>query len=226
MSSFVVFLNHWWNLPFLVMLLLVAAYFVLQLVGLVGHGGGDHDVATDSDADSQAAAHGPHAGGGDTVHDVLAFFGVGRVPFMIVWVTLFLFAGFTGLIVNRVVYLSFGGAAPGWLFPVSLGAALAVGLAGVRVFARAAARLVDVGGHGATAKHELVGKLGVVASAALDARFGEVRVHDGKDEILVHGRLQEGEAPLQRGARVVIVDYDAPSELYWVTGSPDIDAAA
>jgi hypothetical protein len=145
---------------------------------------------------------------------------------MVVWVTLFIFAGFTGLIVNRVVWLRLGGVAPAWLFPVALGAALLVGLAGVRVFARAAARLVDVGGHGSTTKQELIGKLGVVASATLDARFGEVRVHDGKDEILVHGRLRDGEAALVRGVRVVVVDYDTESELYWVTASPDIDAAA
>ena len=30
------FLNHWWNLPFLVMLGLVAVFFVLQTLGLVG----------------------------------------------------------------------------------------------------------------------------------------------------------------------------------------------
>ncbi len=211
-SSFLDFLDHWWNLPFLVMLLLVAVYFVLQLVGLAGHAG-DHD------ADA-------HDGGSDAWHGLLAFFGVGRVPFMVVWVTLFLFAGFTGLLVNRLAYLHFGGVAPAWLFPVALGAALVVGLAGVRVFARAAARFVDVGGHGSTSRLELVGKLGVVASAELDARFGEVRVHDGKDEILVHGRLQVGDAPLARGARVVVIDYDATHELYWVASSPDIDAAA
>ena len=51
-------------------------------------------------------------------------------------------------------------------------------------------------------------------------------MHDGKDEILVHGRLQAGDAPLARGARVVVIDYDATRELYWVASSPDIDAAA
>jgi hypothetical protein len=217
MSSFLAFLNHWWNLPFLVMLLLVAVYFVLQLIGLVG-AVGDHDIDHDVDHDHDGGHHVEH----HFWHDVLGFFGVGRVPFMVVWVTLFLFAGFTGLIVNRVVYLRAGGSAPAWLFPVALVVAVVVGLTGVRVFARAAARLVDVGGGGSTAKRDLVGKLGVVASATLDTRFGEVRVHDGKTEILVHGRVQEGEAPLARGARVVIVDFDGGSELYWVAASPEM----
>src|SRR5262245_7890440 len=108
MSSFLTFLNHWWNLPYLVMLLLVAVYFVLQLVGIAGHAGDhDHDAHPDVDSD---------ADGSDTWHSLLAFFGVGRVPFMVVWVTFFLFGGFTGLIVNRLIYLSAGGSAPAWLF--------------------------------------------------------------------------------------------------------------
>jgi Protein of unknown function (DUF1449) len=216
-SSFLAFLNHWWNLPFLVMLLLVAAYFVLQLIGLAGHGGMDHDAHPDADADAHVE--------GDTWQSLLAFFGVGRVPFMVVWITLFLFAGFTGLIVNRLVYLSHGGRAPAWLFPLALVVALVVGALGVRLFSRVAARLVDVGGDGATSKQQLVGKLGVVASAKLDGRFGEVRIHDGRDEILVHGHLAPGEAALARGARVVVIDYDAQREMYEVSSSPDMDVA-
>ncbi len=189
--------------------------------------GPDHDAPGQLHHDT--GSHDVQHGAGDAWHDVLAFFGVGRVPFMVVWVTLFIFAGFTGLIVNRVVYLNLGlgegGAAPVWMFPAWLVAALVVGFVGVRFFARAAARLVDVGGNGSTSKKQLVGRFGVVASGSLDARFGEVRVHDGKDEILVHGRLQDGEAALARGARVVLVDYDDASDLYWVTISPDVDAA-
>lgn len=48
--SFVAFLNHWWNLPFLVMLGLCGVFFVLQAIGLLG-GDADHDVDTDTDVD-------------------------------------------------------------------------------------------------------------------------------------------------------------------------------
>jgi membrane protein implicated in regulation of membrane protease activity len=219
MSSFIAFLNHWWNLPFLVMLALVAIFFVLQLFGAVHH---HHDAHVDHDHDvhhEHDAAHVQH----DGAADFLAWLGVGRVPFMVVWVTLCVFAGFTGLILNRVFYLS--GAMSGGMFVLSLGAALVVGLAGVRVFARAASRLVRLDERGATSKHELAGRAGIVASAVLDGRHGEVRVHDGAHEILVHGKLQAGETALKRGDKVVLVDYDAATELFWVTASPDSDAA-
>ena len=64
------FFNHWWNLPYLIMLGLVAAFFLLQIIGLIGDAGDhdidhDHDVDVDgggggdADADADADAHAP-----------------------------------------------------------------------------------------------------------------------------------------------------------------------
>jgi hypothetical protein len=221
--GFLPFLNHWWNLPFLVMLGLVGVFFVLQLVGLAGHDA-DHDLDADHDVDADADHDADADGGGGGWHEVLGFFGVGHVPFMVVWVTLFIFTGFAGVFFNRVMFVRALGDYPGWFFAVSLAAALVVGLTAVRLFSRVAGRLVDVGGKGATAKRELAGKLGIVASAQVDQSFGEVRVQDGRgNEILVHGRLAEGEPPSVRGAKVVLVDYDADKGLFWVTACPELE---
>jgi hypothetical protein len=59
----------------------------------------------------------------------------------------------------------------------------------------------------------------VVASATVDAGFGEIRVSDrAKNEMLVHGRLQGGPA-LARGRQVVLIDYDEAKELFVVEAS-------
>jgi hypothetical protein len=183
--GFFQFLNHWFNLPYLVMLGLVAAFFLLQLVGLVGHDGDadvDHDVDADADGDADADAD------GGALHGTLSFLGVGRVPFMVVWGSLFIFAGFAGIFFTRI----------------------SVRLAG---------KLVDTGGRGSARKHELVGTIGVVASATVDARFGEIRVSDrARNEMLVHARLQDG-PPLARGQAVVLIDYDEGKELFIVEPS-------
>jgi hypothetical protein len=159
------FLNHWWNLPYLVMLGLVAVFFVLQMLGMLG-GGGHHDadVSTDTDVDADVdhdvdvdADHDIDADHDvDADHDadtpdvtwqvVLSFFGLGRVPIMVVWVTLFIFTGFTGIFVNSSLYVNHDGTYPGWGLAASLGIALAVGLVAVRLFSRIAARFVDIGG--------------------------------------------------------------------------------
>ena len=156
---------------------------------------------------------------------MLAFFGVGRVPFMVVWVTLFLFCGFAGIFLNRVFFVKAGGNYAAWYFIIVLFIAFIIGLIGVRLFSKLAAKVVDVGGKGATAKHELAGKIGVVASAVVDEKFGEIRVHDERgNEILVHGRLQAGEAALKRETRVVLIDFDPQTELFWVSALPEMDS--
>lgn len=224
--GFFQFLDHWWNLPFLVLLGLVGAFFLLQLVGLIGHDAdadADHDLDADADADvdADADADGDADGdAGDVLHEALSFFGVGRVPFMVVWGTLFIFTGFAGIFFNRVLFVRLEGHYPGWLFPCSLAFSLAVGLAATRLGARLAAKLVDTGGRGSSRKHELVGSMATVASGRLDQRFGEIRVNDGAgNEMLVHARLTAGAAPLSRGESVVLIDYEDRRELFLVAPS-------
>src|SRR3954464_9459964 len=206
--SFWRFLNQWWNLPYLVALGLVAVFFVLQLFGFAAHafagdqeidldgdGVPDHDVDTGHDVDTE-----------QDVFSIAAFLGVGRVPFLVVWLTLFIFAGFTGLFLNRVL-LGAAGVYRGWFFPLSLAGALGTGVVAVRFAARLVAKLIDVGGRGASARKDLRGRIGVVASATLDAQFGEIRVRDARgEELIVHGRLDGSEKVLERGAQVVLVD--------------------
>jgi membrane protein implicated in regulation of membrane protease activity len=212
------FLNHWWNVPFLVMLGLVVVFFVLQMVGLAGHKEAELHAGADADADVDADKEMDLHGG---VPGMLAFFGVGRVPFLVIWLSLCIAGGFTGLALNRIVYLR--GGYPWWFFFVSLAAALVVGLAAVGVAARVASRVVDTGGRGATRKSELAGRLGV-ASSTIDGRFGQVRVlDDGGNELLVHARICAGDPPIRQGRPVVIVDYDAEQELYSVTSSPELE---
>jgi Protein of unknown function (DUF1449) len=171
----------------------------------------DHDADSDSDADHDAD-HGAAAGQG---FSLAAFLGVGRVPFLVVWLTLFLFTGFTGLIVNRLL-LGKGGYA-GWYFPISLLAAVTAGLAATRLTAGAVHRLVDVGGRGAAKKRDLSGAVGVVASPRVDAEFGEVRVKDERgQEILVHARTGPGEPPLAQGEQVVLLEWDAEASIFGV----------
>jgi hypothetical protein len=206
-SVVVGFLNHWWNLPFLVMLGLVITYFGLQVVGLVG-ADGDHDLDADADHDGEGAS--------DALKGLL---GAGRVPFSVLWTSFFSFSGLSGLCLNYWRFTA--GDYTALDFAIAGGGALAVGAVATRLFSRAASTLIDTGGQGATKKHELAGKPGVVASAELDQRFGEVRVKDARgDEILVHGCLHDGEPVLKRGESVVLIDYDEARGLFWVGAHP------
>ena len=233
------FLNHWSNAPFLVMLGLVAVIVFLQaagLVGLVAEGGGDHEVNVDADhdvdlnhdadADADADADGDSDadsdGHADGWHAALSYFGVGRVPLMVLAVTWLLFTGFSGIFFNSLAFVRFEGSFsyPGWVLPVTYGSSLAVGLVAMRFFSRILGRIFDLGTRGATAKHELAGRIGVVASPELGPKFGEIRVRDERgNELLVHARIETGEEPLRLGEEVILVDYDTESEMFLATSS-------
>jgi len=220
------FLNQWWNLPYLVMLGLVGVFFLMQAVGFVAHaagseheadcGGADHDADVAHEADADHDADADHGHDADHDHGFAAFFGIGRVPFMVVWLTLFIFAGFTGIFLNRVLQVR-AGEYRAWFFPFSALASLGVGAVSVRFAASAIAKLVDVGGRGAAARRELSGAVGVVASPVLDDKFGEVRVHDSRgNELIVHGHLGEGEGKLKQGDKVVLIELENDSGLFQV----------
>jgi hypothetical protein len=236
------FLNQWWNLPFLILLGLCGAFVLLQLVGLLGSGT-QPEAHADADVDLQGHdLHGHALQGHGDVHDhdlahthvdhggelsvwqsAMAFLGVGRVPFMVVWMTFSLCMGFAGIFANRVLFVVGGGYHALW-FPLVLIGAFAAGVAGARLGGRWLGNFVDVGGPGATKKHQLTGKLGVVASALCDERFGEIRVQDdGGNELLVHARLSPGEAALPRSTRVVLVDFDSEREIFSVIACSELD---
>jgi len=223
------FLANWWNVPYLVLLGLVGVFFILQLIGMVAHSDADADADGDADGGEADADHDAD-GDGDADHDaegmwqgVASFFGFGKVPLMVVWVTFFIFAGFAGLSWNKV-WLHDDGSYPTWAFFVSLLVALLAGALGARFFSRLAGRFVDVGGRGAARKHELQGKIGVVASAVLNAKFGEIRVRDAHgNELLVHARIVAGDPDLKQGDKLVVIDYDAATELFTVAAAPDLD---
>src|SRR5438105_8778529 len=228
MMSFWQFLNQWWNLPYLVALGLVGVFFVLQVFGFAAHafagdqeidldGDGvpddlatEHDIDGDSDHDLDAPEHGTFSIG--------AFLGIGRVPFLVVWLTLFIFAGFTGLFLNRLL-LAQAGTYRGWFFPLSLLGAVGVGAVAVRFAAKGVAKLVDVGGRGAGTRKDLRGRIGVVAGATLDSQFGEIRVRDARgEELIVHGRLDGTGKALERGAQVVLVELHPDEGVFTVAG--------
>jgi len=213
------FLNQWWNLPYLVALGLVGVFFLLQLFGVAAHAiSGDSELDAGAGADHDADADADHDADAGHGFDIAAFLGVGRVPFMVVWLTLFIFAGFAGLFLN-CFFLGAGGAYRGWYFPLSLLGSLAIGAMAVRFAARGVHKLVDVGGRGSGARRELQGRIGTVASSRLDAQFGEIRVRDARgDELIVHGRLAPGEPSLERGADVVLVELEQDTGLFTVAG--------
>jgi len=140
---------------------------------------------------------------------------VGRVPFMVVWLTLFIFTGSAALFFNRVLQVRTDGY-PAWFFPLSLLPALAIGLAAVKFVARAVAKLVtSEGAEPRPARAERSRRRGCQPHAGRQVRRG-ARPRSRGNELIVHGHLAEDDGKLKQGDKVVLIELDNESGLFHV----------
>ncbi len=167
-----------------------------------GHDGG-HDAADGGDGD-----------GGD--HDGGAFSALGGMELRKVPVTVRVsFVAIFGWLVSALGALTLAAplarlGVPAVVFDVGL--ALVSLVLAVRLAGFAARPLAPVfAGTNAQRKKHLVGQLAEVCTGRVDARFGQVMVHDGGAGLILDAR-HDGEA-LKRGDRVVITAYDEDKSL-------------
>lgn len=69
--------------------------------------------------------------------------------------------------------------------------------------------------HEAPTRAQVIGKMGVISTGRVDARFGQAKVDDGGAGLIVEVRAATGNA-LERGERVVLVAWNAEAQAYEV----------
>ncbi|HEX8912632.1 MAG TPA: hypothetical protein VF796_09770 [Humisphaera sp.] len=178
----------------------------------------DHDVAAEHDADSDAgdshaAAQG--ASGPGPLNAALSWLGVGRVPLSLLLMVLMLAWGASGFVVNQLLRES-AGAAPWRVALFSLPTAAFVALVATRVLVRAMDRWAPLDATTARRRHDLLGS-GGTAIFPIDDRFGMAAVRDDRGELFqVPCRLAAGHPPVPKHGPVVLVAYNARTNLYQV----------
>lgn len=209
--SIVRFLIAWPNAPFTIALGIAAVFALLQISGVLGllaggHGDHDHDVDHDHDHDVDHD-HDHDAGVGDAIFSA---FGVGKIPFALIWQTWAIVFAVTGLALNAR-WLGTEGPPPLTLL-WTLPSGLLLGAAAVALVARLLGPVFATKPHEATSRRELVGLSGVVISSKVTDDFGEVRVRDKSGlDLRVICRLAPGSAPPKEHDPVVIVDVEEES---------------
>ena len=173
----------------------------------------DADVDVDADIDTDVAAD---AGGQSfSFGDIFGFLNVGRVPLMVVLMSLFATWGITGLIANAFLNVPEN---PQWVwiscviafFCCFLGTRyISVGLS--KLFPESERAISDV---------QLLGLSGRVVSGQITTTFGtaRVRVPDGP-ELTVSCRAKSDEATPVKGDTVVLINYDRSKRIFDVRKS-------
>ena len=169
----------------------------------------DMDVDADVDADTDISADSGVSG--NTFVDVLGFLNVGRVPFMVVVMTLFTTWGFTGLIVNEILNVN---AAPSPFFWISCSAALVCSVLGTRYLSLTLSKIFPESDPPTKDLH-LLGLRGRVLSGQITTTFGTARVEvpDGHT-LTVKCRVNPDEPNPVKGDIVILINYDPEKRIF------------
>ncbi|WP_051966861.1 hypothetical protein [Kitasatospora mediocidica] len=200
-------------------LAVVVGYWLLVLIGGVGHGGGH--------AGGHGGGHGGHGGaavqhggsgghgGGRGVGGVLSAVGLGGVPITVVVSLLVAFAWFSALAGELAGGPGLGGALAG------SAAAVAGGWAGARLLVSPLRRLLPQPGP-PPSRLDFVGSRCVIRTGRVGPDFGQAEVHaqDGS-AALVQVRQSDEDAAgagnaLTAGTTALIYDYDTDGEFFRV----------
>lgn len=188
--------------------------------GVAGHGGSRHMVH--SPGSHRGGAHsGPKhhsaratAGKGSStpsaMQQMLAFFGVGRLPLPFIWGSVLLGWGLFGFWGTRLWEAALHHP-PLFILP-SLVTAIVGALATARVTSALGARLLPQEASSALSTVDLCGRTGAVTYPVDEVR-GRVHVYDDYGTLHdVQACVAPGQPPVGRGRQVLVTDYDAAQD--------------
>lgn len=199
----------WQNLIFELPLLLA---FIYQLLQIFGMGIGSDVVNIDTDVEVEVDMH-----DGGIVEKALSIFGVGKVPVSLIITCFFLTWGFTGLVSNRVFYVTFKLPLTLSVF-FSFGIALLCSISFTRIFAVWMSKIIPSTESYVSKKTDLIGRTGK-ALYDITKVFGVVRVYDQYKtllEVTCKIKPEDEEEVISNGSYVVLMSYNEEEACYYV----------
>lgn len=212
MLDFLVELTRWYNLLFVLPVLVALIYLVLHTltasdVGGLEAGFGDLGViAADRLRTTQERT---------VLNRFFIFLNAGRLPPFMVVAPFILCWGFVGFVCNHWFIPLFGGL----VFPalvVSAFVAFILSSLMTRFLSQGIAFVFPTAQMAAIRRADLVGTVATVTSIDVNTEFGMARTEDVPFNVTIFCRVDEGEARIRQGQRVVLWDYDAHMNCYKV----------
>ena len=212
------------NLPFTILLGVIALYWIIGLLGLVdmealdGVGGIEVDGLDGIDADAGdgvgEGADGGEDGAGSSggfFQGILTIIGASDAPliFVISLFSVFLWAFNIGG--NHYFNPGFeSGRAALLLIPVVIAACVVTRLLVVPL--RPVMKMI----RSSEKPAEIIGATGTVRSSRLDAEFGEVEIETSEKNLILRARISSAETTLNKGDHILVVSKDEDSNVYLV----------
>lgn len=206
--------NVWFTAPLTIVFLLALFRLVTGVMDF-GDADMDADVEADADLDMDADVEADADLQSPSFADIFGFLNVGRVPLMVVLMSLLATWGIAGLIANALLNVP---ERPQWVW-ISYVIALFCSFLGTRYISIALSKLFPESEKAITDVH-LLGLRGRVISGQITTTFGTARVQvpDGP-ELTVSCRAKSDEATPVKGDTVVLINYDRAKRIFEVRKS-------
>jgi hypothetical protein len=194
-------------LPMTILLVPVGIYWLLSIVGAV-----DHDILG-MDLDGVDGHHG-HDGHpvSEFMHGALRILNAQGVPVMMVLSILIAYLWGCSMLGNLWFNKGFSG---GIGFFVSLGG-LTAAVVLTRLTITPLKPLFRLMQDDPEAAKPVLGRSGIVRTALVNEREGQVEVENAGAPLLLSARVAVGSPPLPRGTAVLVISYDEPTGIYIV----------
>ncbi|WP_367870505.1 hypothetical protein [Luteolibacter sp. Populi] len=200
-------------LPLTILLVPVVIYWLLSILGAVDH---DHfGVDMDGGVDAAHGADGPHGEGhplGEVMHGALRMLNAQGVPVMMVLSVLIAYLWGCSMLGNLWFNKELSGGAGTLVSAGGLVAAVILTRLTV-VPLKPLFRLIQ---DDPEPTKPVIGRSGVVRTASVSEREGQVEVENAGAPLLLHARVAEGSPPLPRGTAVLIIRHDDSTGIYIV----------
>lgn len=215
-------------LPFTLLLIPVALYWVLAALGTVdldflhidvdaqvdgdldGDLGVDAGDAGEAGADASAAdGHGPVLG---MFHGALKLVNATDVPVMIVLSIMLIMMWMCAMLGN----LWFNAEDGNFRGTIIGGGALVAGAVLTRLLTEPLKPVFRAMKGDGTPNRPVVGRSGTVRTAEITDQSGQVEIEEKGEVLLLNARLPGGASPLARGTEVIVYDYNAETGIYYV----------
>ena len=215
MRAFLTYLVAWYNVWFTAPLAIVCLFALLQLAkGAMNFGDADANISVEIGTDTDTQTHRPSFRG------IYGFLNAGRVPLMVVLMSLFATWGTAGLTANVLLDVP---ERPQWIWGTCVIALFSCFL-GTRYISIALSKLFpqrekDISGV------QLLGLSARVISGQVTTTFGtaRLRVPDGP-ELTVSCRAKSDEVIPVKGDAVILINYDDTKRIFDVRKAESMDA--
>jgi len=204
---------HVVNLIPTILLLLVVIYWLLVVLGTLDLGLGEFDIEPEIEVEAgtdMAEAGGEINASSGLFNEVLSFFNLGKVPFMVFMTALVLPMWFISM--NVTYYFGIGSflislivLAPNFIFSLFLAKILTIPFVGIF------RRLHDEAMH----KDELIGKSCIVTLTCNSDSIGQVEVKISGDSFILNAKTRDG-IELPKGSSAVVVERIVSSDYFIV----------